>query len=106
MDVSLWANVDEIMIKRLRIAEVALAIVGAVSFGASWLLNYWMWQEMPRAPEGSFVVPMINHGVTIYLSRTYSTLYDVLFWGGLALFGCAILIDFYKDPFGRRGAPR
>jgi hypothetical protein len=89
------------MEKRLRIVELAFAIAGAGFFAASWIMNYWMWQVMPTHPDldRGFVILMINHGRTIYLSLFYSVTHTVLFWSGLALFLCAVIIDFYKDPF-------
>lgn len=90
--------------KKLRIAEIVFAIAGAVAFGSSWLMNFWLWKAMPTKPnvEQGFTIPMINHGQTIYLTPFYSGLYDILFWGGLALFVCAVVVDFYLDPFNWR----
>jgi len=90
------------MKKKLKIAEVAFVVAGASIFVASWIMSYWMWKTMPTRPEGDFVIPMINHGRTIYLSLIYSVLFNALFWGGLTLVACAVLIDFYKDPFNWR----
>jgi hypothetical protein len=92
------------MNRKLKIAEVTFAAAGAVSFAASWTLNYWLWQVMPTQPDipKGFVIPMVAHGRILYLSSTYDLIYKGLFWGGLLLFLCAVLIDFYKDPFNRR----
>jgi hypothetical protein len=90
----------------MKIVEVALAAVGALLFAASWILNYWMWQVMPIRPDlqSGFVIPMIAHGRILYVSSIYDLTYKVLFWGGLILFLCAVVIDFYKDPFNRRSS--
>jgi hypothetical protein len=93
------------MNRKLKIAEVTFAAAGAILFAASWILNYWMWQVMPIQPDmqSGFVTPMIVHGRIVYLSSIYDFTYKVLFWGGLILFLCAVVIDIYKDPFNRRG---
>jgi hypothetical protein len=93
------------MNRKLKIAEVTFAAAGAILFAASWILNYWMWQVMPIQPDmqSGFVIPMIVHGRIVYLSSIYDFTYKVLFWGGLILFLCAVVIDIYKDPFNRRG---
>ena len=92
------------MAKNLRLAEVAFAIAGVVLFGASWGMSFWLWKEMPTQPDAAqgFTFPMIIHGRTIYLSSAYNLFYHALFWGGLVLFFCAVLIDAYKDPFNWR----
>jgi hypothetical protein len=96
------------MEKTLRFVEVVLTIVGGTAFLSSWVMNFLLWQSMPVRPnpEEGFALPMIVHGRTVYLSTLYYILYYSMFWGGLALFFCAALIDFYKDPFKRRGRGR
>jgi hypothetical protein len=92
------------MREKLRVAEMAFAIAGVASFSTSWIMSYWLESAMPTRPdvELRFRIPMIIHGRTIYLSSFYDGLYNTLFWGGLALFVCAVLIDFYGDPFSSR----
>jgi len=88
----------------MKILELILAISGASAFCLSWMLSLWFWKTMPTQPDagGGFVIPMINHGRTIYISEIYSIAYYVLFWGGIGVLFAAVLIDFYKDPFGWR----
>ena len=92
----------------MKIMELIFAIGGAVAFGGSCVLNLWLWKAMPTQPDTvrGFIIQMINHGRTIYLNAFFYTIYRCLFWGGLALFLIAALIDFYKDPFNWRGMRR
>ncbi len=90
---------------KVRILELVLAIIGAITFASSWILSMWLWKAMPIQPDSvrGFIIPMIIHGRTIYLNTSFDTMHKSLFWGGLALFAIAVLIDFYKDPFNWRG---
>jgi len=82
--------------------EVWLAIFAVLSFLAAWTLSFWLREAMPQRPEADFVVPMIIHGRTIYVTWSLNALFHVPFWGSFAMFAGAVLIDFYKDPFNRR----
>jgi hypothetical protein len=90
----------------MKFVEVIFATAGALLFAASWVLNYWMWQVMPIQPDlqTGFVIPMIAHGRILYVSLVYDLTSKTFFWGGLILFLCAVVIDFYKDPFNRRSS--
>jgi hypothetical protein len=92
------------MRKALRAAELALAFGGALSFAASWLMRFWMDRVMPTHPDPQtgFVIPMISHGQTIYISWAYDFAFTLLAWVGATLFLAAVIIDFYKDPFDRQ----
>ena len=90
------------MKKTFKIAEAISAFIAVIAFYAGWLLSMWMSVNLPTIPTGDFVIPMIIHGKTIYLSPTYNAAHKLLFWGSMVLFGCAACIDFYKDPFERR----
>ena len=61
---------------------------------------------MPTQPDlqSGFVIPMIAHGRILYVSSIYDLAYKMIFWGGLILFLCAVVIDFYKDPFNRHSS--
>ncbi len=90
--------------KRLRVVEMACVIAGFVLFGTSWVMSFWLWRAMPTQADvaGGFIVPMITHGRTVYLTRFCDIVNHALFGGGLALFFCAVLIDARKNPFNRR----
>ena len=62
---------------------------------------------MPIQPDlqSGYVFPIITNGKTLYLSLIYYVAYRTLFWGGLILFLCAVIIDFYKDLFNRLKGP-
>ena len=93
------------MKKHIKIIESALAVFSVFLFSMSWLMSYWLWQEMPMREnvESGYTIEEVIHGRTVYLNSIYDIIYITLFWGGPLLFFCAVLIDFYKDPFDRRG---
>lgn len=39
------------MNRKLKIAEIVLAVGGATMFAAAWLMSYWMWKAMPKNRE-------------------------------------------------------
>ena len=88
----------------MKIIELTLALAGIAAYCLSWALSFWLWKAMPTQPDSiaGFTVPMIIHGRTIYLNTLFNVIYNSLFWGGLALFFIAVLIDSYKDPYNWR----
>ena len=88
--------------KSWRILEQLLGMGGAAIWCVSVLLSFWFWHSMPTSPneEGGFVIPMINHGRTVYLTATFEYLYEACFWGGMLMFFSAAVIDLHKNPFG------
>lgn len=87
---------------------MSLAAIGLLSYAASWIMNYWMWQVMPTHadPESGYIIPMIVRGRTLYLSSFYHITYKVVLFGSLLIFLCSVIIDFYVDPFQRRNRQR
>lgn len=92
------------MNKYLRLAETIMAFLGGVLFGSLLVMAIWLRGAMPTQPDPQygFIIPLIVNGRTIYLTRFYEIVHSVLFWGAVLSFFIAVLIDFYKDPFGRK----
>ena len=86
---------------RWRVLEQFLGIGGATIWFASVLLSFWFWHSMPISPneESGFVIPVINHGRTVYLNTVFEYLYEACFWGGMLLFLSAAVIDVRRNPF-------
>jgi hypothetical protein len=89
----------------VKTTEIALAYCALLAFALSWVMSFWAYETMPTHPDTvhHLLMPMLVNGRTVYISGHYHVVSNFLFWGSMALLLGAVLIDFYADPFHRRG---
>jgi hypothetical protein len=84
--------------------ERAAGYAALCAFGCFWCVRLWLWANAPRLPEDAagITMPLQGGGAIFYVTYNLDWVLTALIWFSAVAFGCAVLIDFYVDPFHRR----